>query len=160
MSVVSRLKHTNWYVGIRVPRQGLSQCSLSNVSGTVYMCVEHTAQKRVREMIGSRVRNSAVVNNMVTKYGKWGNGCWRKRPSFSYPQDPKNLFSPSRWSHRAAGIMYIVCVWIVDYNVTVFTSPTHKTVLWHRGHIIPRIYTPPIDQFLGCSFTATAASMQ
>ncbi len=36
-SAVSRLKHTNWYVGIRVPRQGLSQCSLSHVSGTVYM---------------------------------------------------------------------------------------------------------------------------
>ncbi len=35
--VVSMLKHTNWYVGIRVPRQGLSQCSLSHVSGTVYM---------------------------------------------------------------------------------------------------------------------------
>ncbi len=33
--VVSELKLVNWYVGIRVPRQGLSQCSLSHVSGTV-----------------------------------------------------------------------------------------------------------------------------
>ncbi len=31
------LTHPN--VGIRVPRQELSQCSLSHVSGTVYMCV-------------------------------------------------------------------------------------------------------------------------
>ncbi len=31
--------NTNWYVGIRVPRQGLPQRSLSHVSGTVYMCI-------------------------------------------------------------------------------------------------------------------------
>ena len=37
MYMCSRLKHTKWYVGIRVPREGLSQCSLYHVSGTVCM---------------------------------------------------------------------------------------------------------------------------
>ncbi len=38
-SVISELKLVNWYVGILVHRQGLSQCSLSHVSGTVFMCL-------------------------------------------------------------------------------------------------------------------------